>query len=116
MLIKIIVTITLLIFTVNSYAVVTVEDYQKMRTSKDTSSKERIERYIDGVLNGIDWTNVIFKSLRHQELYCMPKNFALNVDNAFQIIDDQIKKNPPKKGTPADMLLVIGLMEMFPCE
>ena len=96
----------------------TVEKYQKIKNNKE--SKDEIEAYIYGVGVGLEWANTWLDEKKQCNLFCPPKNLFLNYKNYVSIIDIKIKKLKESntknyKDYPIEMILFIGLQEMFPC-
>ncbi|MBE9529487.1 MAG: hypothetical protein IME99_09650 [Proteobacteria bacterium] len=118
---KLILTVVMLLIAVPVFAEQTVENYIKYENeyADDSAAKTIMETYVSALGSGMGWTNTILNKRGQQELFCTPKNLALNYNNYIDIIDKQVDRVVQDGGGddfPIPMLLLFGLMETFPCD
>ena len=95
-----------------AYSLFTVGDYEKAPEAETTKV------FFAGLGNGFFWYNVALFELKQPRLYCQPSNISLGMDNYISIFKKQLADNPKQHG-PEDesgMVLIFGLMKMFPCD
>ncbi len=94
-----------------------VSYYQSLK-EKD---REALEFYMEGVSQGLLWSQAL-SSIRHEvKVYCQPEGLSLNVENYIDVVDKTIEfyseeGKPVESDTPIEMLLMFGLERTFPCE
>lgn len=92
---------------------ITVKQFDKYE------GQEVFKLYIRGVGDGYSWANTALANNKQRLLFCAPVKLTLSVDQYLQIIHDTIKglrqtgKNI--EDFPVEMVLLLGLQEMFPC-
>ena len=72
--------------------------------------------YLDGVREGIIELNAVLEEKRQQPLFCLPKNLALTVGQAEDIMMRQAEKITDPDQLPIGLLLAQGLQNRFPCD
>ena len=114
----VLVLINAVFFSSTAWGEILVKDYKKLKQT----DKAFIAAYINGVGNGIDWSNTIMKVKIGNQLYCPPEKLALSVENYIRILDDEIEKREKSVGfekvqeEPIEMDLLLGLLATFPCK
>jgi hypothetical protein len=113
-------TVVLLVFTWLSSAYggpmagITIKDYQKFKEDKN------FQLYLNGIKNGIVFTNVYLEFANKPRLYCPPPKLKLELQNAMTIIDKEIealrKSDKLREEGWVEPLLLKGLIETFPCK
>lgn len=106
------ITFTLSCLSINSFAFISAEEYLRHKET-DKEGFDRI--YIQGIANGFMWSNVHLKSINQKEVFCQ-NNLALNADNLVNILEKTLKKNPKDGKQPVEMVLLMGLIDTFPCK
>ena len=89
-----------------------VESYLTLRQSTEQFDMDILNLWIDGMVDGIQATNLVLEMKKMKKLYCKPK---LTRDTAYQIIDHKIQSRKYRKDTPVNILFLFGLMEEYPC-
>ena len=72
--------------------------------------------YLDGAREGIIELNAVLEEKRQQPLFCLPKNLALTVGQAEDIVMRQGEKITDPDQLPIGLLLAQGLQNTFPCD
>ncbi len=95
----------------------TIRDYKEAKKA----GGERwvlIQIYIEGIAAGYAAANAYLATHLQREIYCVPQNLSLNIQNLVHILDKDIA-NPPipifNDDLPIELALEIGLQETFPC-
>lgn len=71
--------------------------------------------YISGVGQGAFWTNVILKSKKMPELFCMPGKMVFTGNIMLDMVDRAARNNAYKDSTPIELVAVNELTNSFPC-
>jgi hypothetical protein len=104
------------------HAEYTVKDYRgAFAEGSGIARTVAMEEYIEGLGQGISWANSELGVERRQQLYCGPKNLALQIANYRDMIDRAVAKLA--KTVPAEkldamyvgLILMNSLIETFPC-
>jgi len=99
----------------------TVKDYKRDLASDDTRVSGLMKVYVAGLGEGIFWANVFGEVKNKGRLYCPPEKLALDGHNYLDILDREIKAQSGRMTAAAleeetlGDLLVMGLIETFPC-
>ena len=73
--------------------------------------------FINGVGEGIMWTNAVMQAQAGFEFYCAPSGLRQNAEGYFQIFKTQYYRNEKRyKDVPPGLALVEGLINTFPCK
>jgi len=98
----------------DSVYTVHTKDYEAVKNTKD------FRIYITGIGEGYGWANTELESRKQKPLYCQPNKFAFTPENYFQILDEKMKEKKridwSKVDTTVELVLLINLMENFPCK
>ena len=72
--------------------------------------------YLQGLMDGVQISNIGFYYRNKLRLYCPPENLALNSDNLTQIIEDYQKKYSTRNTEEVSVVASLALQEAFPCK
>jgi hypothetical protein len=93
-----------------------------LKLYEGVKNTETFKIYLDGVGSGFCWANSRVKATGGRPLFCTPTNLALQAENYSQILRDYIEKNMKElmerlgPDYPVEGLLLLGLIETFPCK
>ena len=109
---KIILFLVVVTLSTNAFCGILVKDYDKYK------NLELTKMYITGVGEGYQWANTKLELEGSKQMFCAPRNLALNQNNYLRIMDDSLKnKNLEIPDTmPIELLLLQMLIRTFPCK
>lgn len=89
---------------------------------QNESHKSFLDTYILGVGTGYGWASSQMSADYKLSLYCPPEKLPITPEMYRDILDNEIKKPSPEGrppypyDTPIEIILLIGLKNMFPCK
>jgi hypothetical protein len=78
--------------------------------------KALLEMYLDGVKDGAQFLNAVARREGQKPEFCLPKDLALTVDQAEDIVMREAKKMSGPDDLPLALVLINGLKDTFPCD
>ena len=72
--------------------------------------------FLAGDLNGLVWANLELRSNHHAELFCVPADVVVSVQQAVEMMAKRIKDNSAEGQVPVGSLMLQGFKESFPCK
>ena len=94
--------------------------------SADPFAGDAIERYrlgdpamfafLAGDLNGLVWANTDLRSNHHTELFCVPADVVVSVQQAVEMMSKRIKDNSAQGQVPVGSLMLQVFKDTFPCK
>ena len=79
-------------------------------------AKEITITYINGVGEGIAWTNAILKNEGRQPLFCKPSNMAFDGEGHYQLFRIEYFRNQKLyESVPPAYPLLMSLIRAYPC-
>jgi hypothetical protein len=114
-LISIIMIVTLIIIVSGispAYSEVSFKDYETLKNTKE------FRLFIAGVGEGAGWSNVLLESRGSKKLFCQPGNLNLSADDLLDVVKREVNANAKvfKSDTPLGLILIKGLMDIYPCK
>ena len=105
-------------------ATVTNEVFLKVKNSSAQDYEKNFEGilkpYIFGVADSFMTANAYLKMNSKKEIFCLPSNLGLNVENYMRFASEQIeedkKKNKFDERQPLSITILIRLISIFPCK
>jgi hypothetical protein len=73
------------------------------------------EPHLDGIIDGIVSYNVLLQENKTKELFCLPSDSVVTVQQAEAIINHVSERLAKPDDVPISVLLIVGLQEKFPC-
>ena len=73
------------------------------------------ERHLDGIIDGIVSYNVLLQENNTKQIFCLPSDSVLTVQQAEEIINHVSHRLAKPDDVPISVLLIVGLQEAFPC-
>ena len=84
------------------------------------TNKETARAMMAGIGLGLFTANTILSYKESPRLYCQPSSLSLNAENYMQIYEAKLEKNREEfssfKNIHAGEVLLLGLIESFPCQ
>lgn len=84
---------------------------------------EPANQYITALLEGISYGASTFPTLLAQRgasgirpLFCMAASTPLSKDLAYNIVQRMVQRHPKMAGDPVGAVLMLGLIDEFPCK
>lgn len=99
-------------FSIDQANAITVLEYEGSKNNHPAW----VEAHINGVGQGMGWSNAVVESRLKEKLFCPPQNIALNAENYLSIIDKEIESGRWKDQDPVELVLFMGLEKTFPCD
>ena len=90
-----------------------LKDY---KTASRDSELDPIGIYIAGAGVGIKWVNIIYGQQTGVKMFCMPSKLQMNGQDYENILNRYIADYSPAENMPIEYLLILGLMDTFPCD
>ena len=105
-------------------ATVTNEVFLKVKNSSAQDYEKNFEGilkpYIFGVADSFMTANAYLKMNSKKEIFCLPSNLGLNVENYMRFASEQIeedkKNNKFDERQPLSITILIRLISIFPCK
>jgi len=99
-------------FTFNSFAGMTVENYEKSK------SKDDMSWYLVGLGNGFDFSNTELESLKQKKLYCRPEKSKISEADIKNMINSWINENKREdiKKIQIEPVILSQLIKKYPCK
>jgi hypothetical protein len=72
--------------------------------------------FVEGLYNGIAWSNTFIISGRNSALYCQPHSVVLKPKQIFEIVERYITRIPADEHLPLGGVLLYALIDAFPCK
>ena len=82
----------------------------------DGKDREAIKVYAKGVGTGILASNTYLTHIRQNEMFCLPPGLTLTPEQYISSIEELLKRRPHAATEPAPVVMVIALIDMFPCK
>ncbi len=108
---KLVLTIGMLSLFVNQANAMSVSNYKRFKKEQ----LNLLKLHINGVGQGISWSNSFVENKLKEKLYCSPQKISLNTGNFMAIIDKEIDTGRWKGDDHVEMILFFGLEKTFPC-
>jgi hypothetical protein len=95
-----------------AYSEVSFKDYETLKNTKE------FRLFIAGVAEGAGWSNVLLDSHGSKKLFCQPSNLTMSADDLLDIIKREVNANAKvfKSDTPLGLILIKGLVDIYPCK
>ncbi len=115
---RIITILALVLVTISTSlrADVTVEDYKKFTKNRKSMDFAAVQNYVSGLGAGAMWSSKTFNEIYGVPLYCAPDESAATAENYMAILDKTIRKYESGTKDIIGSILVIGLIETYPCK
>ena len=105
-------------------ATVTNDVFLKVKSSSaqdyEKNFEEILKPYILGVADSFMTANAYLKMNSKKEIFCIPNNLGLNVENYMRFASEQIeedkKNNKFDERQPLSITILIRLISIFPCK
>jgi len=110
------VVIAVILFSLTSSANAMTAIFKDYKAAANKDEKAFYLLYLDGAREGIIELNAVLEEKRQQPLFCLPKNLALTVGQAEDIMMRQAEKMTDPDQLPIGLLLAQGLQNKFPCD
>ncbi len=94
-------------------AEMTVKEFRQLKSGSD---EQVIQAFLQGAGVGIGWANSMLEDRKQMPLYCPPETLALQGDNFIDILNKQVEADKTFLNIPLGAVLLIGLMNTFPCK
>lgn len=82
----------------------------------DEAKMDIIRTYINGVGVGIGWADTYMSENAGSHIFCQPEDLSLNAHNMVDILDREIKRFEYNGNIPIELILLLGLIQTFPCK
>lgn len=81
-------------------------------------NKQETVEYVAGLGEGMEFLNYRAGQLGRELIFCVPKDFKLNVENYINILMNEIAKDPKRNAglMPLASVMANGLIRTFPCK
>ena len=90
-----------------------LKDY---KTAPRDSELDPVGIYIAGAGVSIKWVNMIYGEQTGIKMFCMPGKLQMNGQDYENILNRYIADYSPAENMPIEYLLILGLMDTFPCD
>jgi hypothetical protein len=106
---------SVMIFSSMAAADFRVKHYKNFKEAKE------LQLYIEGMGVGLVTANAYMFWETKQRLFCQPGQLALEKENFIRILDDEIARQELQnfektQEAPIQLLLMMGLIQTFPCK
>jgi hypothetical protein len=71
--------------------------------------------YLNGIAQGIDWTEALLEQSGRKRLYCGPEKLSFTPDQYASILREYVKRNPKAGGLPIGGAMLFAMIDTFPC-
>lgn len=86
-------------------------------TDYTVGNVDRVQKmYLVGVGNGLKWQERYTHKVKGIQVFCMPKESILNVNNYIQILDNEINKGIYPDSSYIELIMLVGFINTFPCK
>ena len=92
---------------------------------KNTNTRSEVLNYFSGLVEGFQWSNTFSGSENNYETFCLPKDGTISSEDGYQIYKnyylmnkskfDSLSVRPPATIQPPGLILLMGLIEKYPC-
>jgi hypothetical protein len=83
---------------------------------KNDFNREMASFGLGKMASGMTAMNVELSANNRPPLYCLPPKLSLTGEQAFNILTDYVKRNPPIGDGPVPLALLLALETVFPCK
>ena len=91
-----------------------------LKISNNKNFEGILKPYILGVADSFMTANAYLKMNSKKEIFCLPSNLGLNVENYMRFASEQIeedkKNNKFDERQPLSITILIRLISIFPCK
>jgi len=94
---------------------ITVDKYREFSSDPESGVYRLLENYVDGLGTGAYWSNLKFIEIYGVPLFCPRTDVAITVENYMTVLEDAVDKYGQARHERIGKLLIIGLMEAYPC-
>ncbi len=91
-----------------------LDEYGQIRG--DAVKMDIITTYINGVGVGFGWADTYMSENAGLHIFCQPEDLSLNASNMVDILDREIKRFEYTGNIPIELILLLGLIQTFPCK
>jgi hypothetical protein len=100
----------------NASADIAVDDYREFAKDPESGVYRVLQNYVDGLGTGARWANTSINEIYGVPLYCPGTNGAITAEKYMAILKGTVDKYDPDRHELIGKLLIIGLMETYPCK
>ena len=103
-------------FATPSRAETSADDTLEFVMGDNEEKAELAKIWIDGMVTGLSWANVVLKSQGRSRLYCPPPDLALTNEQQIDILRRGVADEPGWGTYPVGLIMLQALQLAYPCQ